>query len=287
MQGDCAITDYQKFIFDLKGWLVIPSVLDAGDIERIKAYLLRLRDDPSSIPEHERNTWAGPCQDLLDHPVLVDALRDLIGEDLGPDHRPTVDTAPPAESAAYAFRCDNSFHMIKAADEARARDPHNGGPAMGPTHNYQWVHGRMFSPSVRAVWELNAVPATGGGTVLISGSHKANHLMPPAEELDDALFESYTCPAGSLILFSENTCHGSATWTDPAQPRIAVFNHYTHYAMRFHVDVPDTRLIDAMPPLRRTLFRDVWTYHFGGRPPHPNNYDAPDNRAHSPRYPGW
>lgn len=276
---------FQKFLFDVKGWVVLPAVVGAAEVERIKSHLAALRESPESLPEHQRSTFAGPCGDLLDHPVLVEALRDLIGPDLGPNHVPTVDIDQPAESAAYAFRCDNSFLAVRHADKHVNRDAHNGGPTMGPTHNYQWVAGRMFSPSVRVVWELNPVRMNGGGTVFFSGTHKANFPMPPVAEIDDRYFESYECPAGSLVLFSENVCHGSATWRDETHPRMAIFNHYTHYTMRFHPDVPPAALIDTMPPLRRTLFRDVWTYRFERRPPVPNNYENAGNRAQVPAMP--
>jgi hypothetical protein len=222
---------------------------------------------------------------LLDHPALVAILREIVHPDLTThDWVPEELKDPQAEarkpSLAYGFRCDNSFAVVRKAGEVMLLGAHNGGPAMGPSHNYQFVNGRIFSPSTRVVWELNAVSKDGGGTPFLSGSHKSNYNVPHAMQRRDAPgWESYECPAGSLVIFSENTCHGSATWTDPAQPRVAVFNHYMHYCMRFHRTAPPPEAIDAMPPMRRTLFRDVWMWGRADGKVIGNAYYAPENRA--------
>jgi hypothetical protein len=82
-----------------------------------------------------------------------------------------------------------------------------------------------------------------------------------------------------MVVFSENVCHGSAAWTDTSQPRVAIFNHYTHYCMRFHRTPPPREAIEEMPPIRRTLFRDVWMFDFRAGKAIGNAYYAPDNRA--------
>lgn len=48
-----------------------------------------------------------------------------------------------------------------------------------------------------------------GGTVFISGSHKQNFDSPAAaaDPDDRDLWSTYSCPAGSLVLFTEATSH--------------------------------------------------------------------------------
>src|SRR5688572_29264153 len=155
------MTEDQKFLFDLRGWIVIPTVLTRDQTEACKAYLHELASGGgSSLPPHRRNTYSGPGQELLDHPVLVDILREIIAPDLTAEGWVPVELKDAAAEArkpslAYSFRCDNSFAMTRKAGEALPLTAHNGGPNMGPSHHYQFLSGRPFSPSTRVVWELN------------------------------------------------------------------------------------------------------------------------------------
>ena len=47
----------------------------------------------------------------------------------------------------------------------------------GATHTYHVIPGKAHAGLARAVWELNPVGKTDGGTMFISGSHSAH---PPA-----------------------------------------------------------------------------------------------------------
>ena len=44
------LTTEQKYIFDARGWLVIPSVLNSSDLEEMRLFCQRLQQDPESIP---------------------------------------------------------------------------------------------------------------------------------------------------------------------------------------------------------------------------------------------
>lgn len=256
------MTDEQKFMFDLKGWILLPSVLSAAEIASLAKHLRTVANNPALLPPHERNSYAGPCQELLDHPAIVPVLREIIADDV---------------NDAYGFRCDATFSAIRPPGWTTNDGPHNGGPLMGPTHNYQFIQGRILSPAVRVVWELTPVEKGKGGTLFMSGSHKANYNIPGHHmRIDDPLFETYECPAGSVVIFSENVCHASAPWLAD-HPRLAIFNHYMHHGMRFHREPPPPAAIETMPPKRRTLFRDVWVLHFPGAVP--NDYYNENNRA--------
>ena len=65
------MTEEQKFVFDLKGWIAIPGVLDDDEIEAVKAHVIALKEDPDSLDPLERYAVGGPSQILLDHPVVV------------------------------------------------------------------------------------------------------------------------------------------------------------------------------------------------------------------------
>jgi ectoine hydroxylase-related dioxygenase (phytanoyl-CoA dioxygenase family) len=83
---------------------------------------------------------------------------------------------------------------------------------------------------------LEEVKAGQGGTTFLSGSHKAhfNYGGPdryrpnisgsPWEANIRAVMDEYSCPAGSAVIFTESLIHAANDWTNPDNPRCAVFN---------------------------------------------------------------
>ena len=61
----------QKYHFDTKGRLAIRGVLDAAEIDEMRKFVLRLEQEPESIPEHQRSPVGGPLQRLTDHAVVI------------------------------------------------------------------------------------------------------------------------------------------------------------------------------------------------------------------------
>ena len=55
------LTQEQKYLFDTRGWLLIPGVLTKDETEEMREFCLRLQHDPDSIPEHERSTAWRPA----------------------------------------------------------------------------------------------------------------------------------------------------------------------------------------------------------------------------------
>src|SRR5579871_3083339 len=186
------MTEEQKFLFDVRGWLLIPAVLSADEIEAVKAHLLT-----------GGNGFTGPAQELLDHPVVADVLNEILSE------------SPPREDT-YNFRCENSFVTIRqngwkpgSTDVPHVvRPPQGAGPM-----NYQCNGGRIYAALTRVVWELNPVEKGDGGTLFLSGSHKAGIPYPPSvREIDNPFLESYACPAGSVFIFTESLLHAATAW---------------------------------------------------------------------------
>ena len=64
-------TAEQKYEFDKNGWLLIENVLSGHELDEMREYAVSIREDPESLPEHERTPLAMPLQKLLDHPVVV------------------------------------------------------------------------------------------------------------------------------------------------------------------------------------------------------------------------
>jgi hypothetical protein len=257
---DVPMTDEQKFIFDLKGWIAIPAVLTEEEIEAVKAHIVALKEEPESLDPIDRYSLSGPAQILLDHPVVMGVLRTILSGDRSED--------------CYGVRCENSFPVLRSTDY-KGLEPHGGGAGVG-MFSYNCHNGRIFSGLTRVVWELNPVEEGDGGTLFMSGSHKANFgVHEDHKAMDSPMFETYTCPPGSVVIFSESVCHAGPLWTNVERSRISVFNCYSPGEAQYHkLNLPH-EVIEAMPPKRQTLFRGVWTHDFkNGRP---NDYFSEDN----------
>lgn len=266
-------TAERRFLFDLKGWVCIPSVLSAAEIDACKAQIDRIKDQPDSIDPlfQSRPGLSGPLQELLDHPVLVDVLRDIIAPDV---------VEPEHDAEAYGFRVESNFiYRLPYNPDRSGVHAHRGTKSVAGPHVYRYHDGRIYSGQTRAVWELNEVRHGDGGTRFLSGSHKANLPVPESVNSGElSHFETYACPPGSLLLFCERVMHAGATWRNEAWPRMSVFNCYNHYNAQVHKMNISHEMVMAMPPKRRTLFRGVWEWwnNPGGR--RANSFYAEDNR---------
>lgn len=251
------MTEEQKFLFDVRGWLLLPEVLSKTECCAVREHLLS-----------GGNGYTGPAQELLDHPAVVEVLNDILSEQ------------EPAEDF-YNFRCENSFVTLrKAGWKAQGTNtPHVvRPPQQAGAMRYQAEGGRIYSALTRVVWELNPVEKEDGGTLFLSGSHKAKFPYPPSIlEPDNAWMESYSCPAGSVFIFSESLLHAATDWKNPTVDRIALFNCYNSVWSQWHrLNILPER-IESMPPKRRSLFRGVFAHDF--HQGEPNRYYSPENRS--------
>ena len=70
-------TEDQKYIFDTKGWIAIPGVLNEHDISEMRDFCYQLREKEGAIPEYHRSSIGGPLEKLTDHPLVRTCTREL------------------------------------------------------------------------------------------------------------------------------------------------------------------------------------------------------------------
>ena len=247
----------QKYSFDARGWLLIPEVLSQPEIEEMRDWCLRLHFEPESIAAHDRTPLAGPTQRLMDHPVVVGILHEFMAN-------PSV-----SSQACYGFGLEGYALWYRTAPnrrnegkvESRDFSPHNGNGLHrlpGDLHTYDSFPGKSFCPLMRVVWELNPVKYRQGGTLLITGSHKAVFTAP--DEITDPnsdIWTTYECAPGSVLFFAEALTHSAHPWSNEENDRIAIAGLYNQVESGWGPPLkPDRALLESMPPIRRTLFRD-------------------------------
>ena len=241
-------TQEQKYIFDSKGWVLIPGVLTHNEVKEMREFGCQLHHDPDSIPEHERSPLGGPMQKLADHPLVVGFMNEFVAY-------PAL-----ANQDCYGFRMESCSLFYRAVGDGKF-GPHNGNGLWrfpGDSHFYHCVPGRAHSGLTRVVWELNPVKKGQGGTLFVTASHKAVYTAPASLHAPDSpLWDTYSCPAGSLMFFTEALTHSGTQWTNTENDRLAIFSCYNTVDTKWHDWDPHPQLMASMPPKRQTLFRPV------------------------------
>ncbi len=246
------LTQEQKYLFDKNGWLLVPGVLTDSEVEEMRDFCYRLKHSPETIPQHHRSTYGGPLEQLTDHPVVVAFGNEFLAS-------PYL-----ASDVCYGFRMEMSFLALRSTkDEAPFTfHAHNGNGLWrmpGDCHQYACLPGQAYSGLTRVVWELNPVEKGDGGTMFITGSHKAAYTAPEGAHTQNWEFwDTYACPAGSVIIFTEAVTHSGQPWQNSDTDRVAVFNAYNSVDKRWSLSRPPQALLEKMPPKRQTLFRDAY-----------------------------
>lgn len=247
------LTHEQKYLFDKDGWLLIPGVLTDSEIEEMRDFCYQLKNAPETIsPSYNRSTYGGPLEALIDHPVVVAFANEFLAS-------PYL-----TSESCYGFRMETSFLMLRSTsdDPPRKFGPHNGNGMFrmpGDCHQYQCLPGQAYSGLTRVVWELNPVGKEDGGTLFVTGSHKSAFTAPAVvRKREWEFWDTYSCPAGSVIFFTEAITHSGQPWQNPDTDRVSVFNGYNSVDKRWKLSLPPQALIERMPPKRQTLFRDAY-----------------------------
>ena len=241
------LTEEQKFIFDLKGYILLPGVLDMDLVNRLKDQIDKLENDPESLPVTERSLPGGAFAELIDHPQVKDLLSFTISEN------------------PEKWRLESTFYSIRQNGDTGI-PPHGGGPTLNPNYHYHAYNNKIYTGMLRVVFELTEVEYDKGGTLFMAGSHKSNFKIPQGifdpdrreEVTGDFLFDRYACPPGSIVAFAEAVCHSGNTWENPNHPRMAVFYAYNHVNVRHHKPRFEPEVIDALNPERQAFFREVY-----------------------------
>ena len=75
------MTEEEKFLFDLNGYILFPSVLTEDEMSPIRDQIESLRDSPDSLPHSDRKLPGGPASVLIDHPATMRILHGIIDDD--------------------------------------------------------------------------------------------------------------------------------------------------------------------------------------------------------------
>ena len=184
-----------RYAFDCRGWLLFADVLDPATVAHLRQ---AIADQDLPVPgdsvwdqrfgEHgELLRWGPAFRELVDHPLVLDALGQLIG--------PTA-------------RLDHSYGIMMRPGTS-GLGLHGPQQPFDPSQFYVHRGGRMWNGMIAFSWALTDADPGDGGFGCIPGSHRAEEPVPEGAE---GLVVEVPQPAGSLLVFTEALFHCTVPW---------------------------------------------------------------------------
>lgn len=215
------VSDVDRFLFDLRGYLVVRDVLDPDAVAALS--------DPveewgsAQKTEEERGKiealfdWGQGFVDLIDHELTLPYITEFVDEGARLDN-------------AYAIYMVDGDHGL----------PLHGGVADGkapwiPTSTtwYGVDQQRITSGLTKVCWALTDLTGDIGGFCCIPGSHRGRFAPPGLvceEAIRDGYAEAVELRAGDAIVFTEALVHGWRPWTKPSSCQVLIYKYVPGYA---------------------------------------------------------
>lgn len=224
------LTEREKYLFDLHGFLHLRDVVAPDDLSRmleLSELWQGMSDDELPPPlESYKDAGTTPTQArAIQHIEYADEVfqRLILNKKI---MRPIL---------ALTRNCPKSLLSVlttntRESDDIAFHGGHDGG-WRNPANDYQVADGEVFASFLAVSVSLVDVPQ-GTGFVCIPGSHKSG--FPTPDDIDiytEPPTVINVCPkAGDAIIFTEALRHGGRRWTAD-YPRRTVFIRYsTAYA---------------------------------------------------------
>jgi hypothetical protein len=224
------MTDAEKYLFDVHGYLVIEGALSAPEVAAANAAIdhhadqIRIRpNDLANGSDRLRGTtgrgdlggmltwekpYCDPFRNLMVHPNITPHLEELLGP---------------------GFRLEG-MGIITMDEGAEGFWFHEGGEPYDRSRGYLYRNGRMYAGMTNVAWQLTDVGPGDGGFACLPGSHKANYPCPDEirlYEVHQDRFVQIPARAGDAVLFVECLMHGTLPWTAKHQRRSVICRYNT------------------------------------------------------------
>ena len=233
------LTDEQRYLYDLRGYLVLEQVLDAQQLEQMHREMDEHGvKDPDNNPNRSRFGgflgWGENWRGLIDHPRLVPVLEELLGE---------------------GFRLDHAYGMAARASVAPTGENLHHHAGMFAHGCYYTTHGpQMHNGLIVVSYALVDMDESTGGFCCIPGSHKATYPTPEqyTRIQDNPLLASPPLKAGDALIFCEALTHGTRAWIDREHERRTVLIKYCPGYMQW-AKKPMSAEVDGLTDRQRQI----------------------------------
>lgn len=261
-----SISDEQRFLFDLEGFLVVEDVLSDADCARARALIDERLHPMEKTPDgyDARGTWfsagnllaAGePFISLIDHPKVTAVLHGIIGPRL---------------------RLESAYSFVRHRN-CPPFEMHGGSKGGGVNFRYAVNNGRIYTGLTVVSFALQEITAADGGFACVPGSHKSEigidrDARRKLLSFDSGRIRNIATPKGSAVIFTEALAHGANSW-QREEPRYGLFYKYNDRAAVYHCQHgrrPDEATLALMTPEQRCYFNTPWEA-FGPTTSHVND----------------
>lgn len=251
----------EDYLFDLRGYLLLPGAVDADMVERLNAAI-------DAIPPLEPRAWYGnvhrqdhyanrgvnlqniveggaPFEALIDHPSWIGHARRYIGDE--------------------GLFIDECFVNLRGPGECI--NIHSGGHARSIRTQFRYHDGRFHCGQINLLLALTDIGPGDGATVVIPGSHKSNLVHPALDrpysevvkeapvDIEGAI-EVYL-NAGDAILFVDALCHGGAARVNPGERRILVYRYGPRWGNTRFGYQPSPELLERLTAEQRKIVQPI------------------------------
>lgn len=225
------MTDYEKWHFDLLGYVILRGAVPMADIARMKELGIQWASKPDEELPRPLSTYGKPAFDPtktrpLCHVEYVDPVfqRALLNKEIMRVVMTLTDNCPQV-----------LLSSLQVYPAGGGPGPlHNGaaGGIRNPANDYQAAGDRLFATFLN-VGVCVTDSLRGEGFVCVPGSHKSNFACPDSitTESQAPLLIAPDIHAGDVVIFTELLRHGGRGWTYKPEPRIVLYTRYcTSYA---------------------------------------------------------
>ncbi|MBT5875794.1 MAG: mitomycin antibiotics/polyketide fumonisin biosynthesis protein [Candidatus Latescibacteria bacterium] len=234
------MTDQERYLFDLQGFLEIPSALSKEHLNALNSILdQKCADEMPSDASSCRFMgdlieWGTPYRKLIDLDCVLPYLESILGE---------------------RFRLDHDYlDVIQGQKGPIGSTLHGGQTPYDSTYGYTCQNGDIRCGLIAIAYNLKDVNPGDGGFGCIPGSHKSNFVFPDQWRNLDTLqpfMRSVTGAAGTAILFTEALMHGTLPWL--GDERRTVFFKYAPYAMSWYAQYYDAGQYEDLTDRQRQI----------------------------------
>ena len=236
------MNDQEKYLFDLRGYVVVKNALTSEQVEDLSSRLeARRKAKDSRLFGSDRTVfgadsdaawsapslleWGGTYVDLIDLPTIAPYLDALLG---------------------VGYRLDHDYVKVVNAEHPGKLYLHGGGQGAGGPRDsvgggtdggqcyYRYNNGRFFNGLVAVAFELETVTTESGGFACVAGSHKMNFPLPSELRVSKTQADIPQCvhrvtaAAGDAIIFTEACAHGTVPWQGGGERRTVFYKYCPH-----------------------------------------------------------
>lgn len=232
------LTDEQRYLFDLWGYLTIPNALDDTTLSELNDLV-----DAQGLPTPGEVfadqlfsgflTWGQQFRDLLDHPAVLPVLTELL------DGRPRLDR----------------YYGLRMRSMTTGLPLHGGAVETDDKSEYYWFrNGKMANGIITVGWALTDMRAGQGGFVCVPGSHKSNYAWPKGWDHQHEAVRHVELSAGDVVVFNGALVHGTHPWLAEHDRRSLLFKYAPGHLAWSHVYLDwSDQLRDVLTPAQLAL----------------------------------